>query len=89
MSLYLALAVWVVLSFLASPVIGAIICRQFPHNQNLLGRDQDSILAILREPRFVRRVDAQGRRSAIPVRVSHRLVRPYGLPGRAIRPQLH
>ena len=89
MSLYLALAVWVALSFLATPVIGAIICRQLPDNRYCFRGDHAAGIPIVWNPRAIPRVEALGRHSAMAVRLNNRFSRPYGSPGRAIKPLLH
>ncbi len=84
MSLFLALGLWVALSFVVSPLIGALISRQVPACRRIGGAPD---LAVGVEPGITTRAGMPARRAAIALPQRGHLSVNY--PPRASRTRIH
>ena len=89
MSLLTGLALWVALSFLLTPSIGAFIYWQTRYRDAGRGQTSSFSQSLGTGVAVVKSAQMQARRLEAAVRFSRRMQRPVGTPAQITRPLLH
>lgn len=89
MSLLTGLALWVALSFLLTPPIGAFIYRQTRYRDAGRGQASTFSQSLGTGVAVVQSAQMHVRRLEAAVRFSRRMQRPLGTPAKITRPLLH